>query len=76
VTTTDQLMTRREVAELFNVPAVRIREWARNERVALSELPGEDGRPRYDRAEVLALRASGFTGFATPARFRRGRKGK
>jgi hypothetical protein len=59
----DDLMTRREVAYLFGVTSATIKNWARSEKVALTEILGDDGRPRYRRAEVQALHASGFRGF-------------
>jgi hypothetical protein len=59
----EDLMTRREVAYLFGVTSATIKNWARSEKVALTEIPGGDGRPRYRRAEVEALYASGFRGF-------------
>jgi transposase len=61
--TGDELMTRREVAYKFGVTSATIKNWARSTNVALTEIPGEDGRPRYQRAEVQALWDSGFRGF-------------
>jgi transposase len=57
------LMTRREVAAKFGVVSATIKNWARSQQVALTEVPGDDGRPRYRRAEVQALYDSGFRGF-------------
>ncbi len=59
----EDVMTRREVAYLFGVTSSTVKNWARSERVALTEVPGDQGRPRYRRAEVEALHASGFRGF-------------
>jgi hypothetical protein len=59
----DDLMTRREVAYKFGVTSATIKNWARSANVALTEVPGEDGRPRYRRAEVEALYDAGFRGF-------------
>jgi transposase len=60
---TGDLMTRREVAYKFGVTSATIKNWARSSKVALTEVPGGDGRPRYRRAEVQALYDSGFRGF-------------
>ena len=60
---TDDLMTRREVAYKFGVTSATIKNWARSGKVALTEVPGGDGRPRYRRAQVQALYDSGFRGF-------------
>ena len=59
----DDLMTRREVGAVFGVTSATVKNWARSERVALTEVPCEDGRPRYRRAEVEALYEAGFRGF-------------
>ena len=61
----EDLMTRREVAYRFGVASVTIKNWARNPAVALTEVKDSDGKPRYRRAEVEALYASGFRGFIT-----------
>jgi hypothetical protein len=64
----DELLTRRQVAYKFSVTSSTIKNWARSERVALTEVPGtaeDQGRPRYRRSEVEALWASGFRGFET-----------
>jgi transposase len=60
---TDDLMTRREVAYKFGVTSATVKNWARSGKVALTEVPGGDGRPRYRCAEVQALYDSGFRGF-------------
>ena len=54
----EELMTRLEVAYLFGVTSQVIARWARSGR--LTEIHGEDGRPRYRRSEAEALRQSGF----------------
>lgn len=64
ITAGEDLMTRKQVAYKFQVTTATIKRWARSEQVALTEIPGgEQGRPRYRRAEVEALYASGFRGF-------------
>ncbi len=55
-----ELMTRREVAYMFGVTSAAVAAWARSGRLA--ELRGQDGRPRYRRAEAEALHRSGFPG--------------
>ena len=60
---TGDLMTRREVACKFGVTSATVKNWARSGKVALTEVQGGDGRPRYRRAEVDALFESGFRGF-------------
>ncbi len=55
-----ELMTRQEVAYLFGVTSAAVAAWARSGRLA--ELRGQDGRPRYRRAEAEALHRSGFPG--------------
>jgi transposase len=59
----DDLMTRREVGAMFGVTSATIKNWARSARVALTEVYDDQGKPRYRRAEVDALFASGFRGF-------------
>jgi len=59
------MMTRREVAYKFGVTSETIKNWARSDKVALTEVPGDQGRPRYRRSEVQALYDSGFRGFET-----------
>ena len=66
MTPEEDLLTRREVAYKFGVTSATIKNWARSQQVALTEVPGgEQGRPRYRRAEVQALWDSGFRGFET-----------
>jgi phage terminase Nu1 subunit (DNA packaging protein) len=70
----DDLMTRREVASLFGVVSPTVKNWARNERVALTEIRDDQDKPKYRRAEVKALYASVFRGFesrSTASRLRR-----
>ena len=55
-----ELMTRLEVAYLFETTSVVVARWARSGR--LTEIHDEDGHPRYRRSEVEALRRSGFGG--------------
>jgi hypothetical protein len=55
-----ELMTRLEVAYLLGVTSAVVARWVRAGR--LTEIHGEDGRPRYRRPEVEALRQSGFPG--------------
>lgn len=54
------LMTRREVAYKFRVTSAAVATWAR--RNLLAEVRDEQGRPRYRRADVEELYASGFRG--------------
>lgn len=60
---TDDLMTRKQVAYKFGVTSATVKNWARSGKVALTEVQGGGGRPRYRRAEVEALYDSGFRGF-------------
>ena len=59
----EDLMTRREVGTMFGVVSATVKNWARSNTVALTELKDDQGRPRYRRAEVEALFRSGFRGF-------------
>ena len=59
----DELMTRREVAYRFGVTTATVKNWARSKKVTLTEVHDDQGRPRYQRAEVDALFESGFRGF-------------
>lgn len=54
------LMTRREIAYKFRVTSAAVATWAR--RNLLAEVRDEQGRPRYRRADVEELYASGFRG--------------
>jgi hypothetical protein len=58
----EDLMTRREVAVKFGVTSQLVGGWARRKPPVLTEVRDADGRPRYRRAEVEALYASGFRG--------------
>ena len=49
----EDLMTRRQVAYLFRVTSSAVAIWARRGR--LPEVRDEAGRPRYRRADVVAL---------------------
>jgi hypothetical protein len=60
----NQWMTRQQVAYRFGVASITIKNWARSAKVALTEYKDDKGKPRYKRAEVEALRASGFVGLA------------
>jgi predicted site-specific integrase-resolvase len=51
--TADDLMTRRQVAYLFRVTSSAVAIWARRGR--LPEVRTETGKPRYRRADVVAL---------------------
>ena len=51
--TEEELMTRRQVAYLFRVTSSAVAIWARRGR--LPEVRDEAGRPRYRRADVVAL---------------------
>jgi predicted site-specific integrase-resolvase len=51
--TEEELMTRRQVAYLFRVTSSAVAIWARRGR--LPEVRTETGRPRYWRADVVAL---------------------
>jgi hypothetical protein len=53
----EELMTRREVAAMFGVTSATVAQWAR--RGLLPEIRGEDGRPRYRRADTEELHRSG-----------------
>ena len=53
----EELMTRREVAALFGVTSATVAQWAR--RGLLPEVRGEDGKPRYRRADTGELHRSG-----------------
>jgi hypothetical protein len=67
--TADAWMTRREVAYRFAVASITVKNWARSEKVALTEYKDDEGKPRYKRSEVEALRASGFVGLAQKSDF-------
>ena len=54
----EDLMTRRQVACLFRMTSAAVATWAR--RGLLPEVRDENGRPRYKRVDVEALRRSGF----------------
>ena len=56
----EDLMTRREVAYHFGVTSAAVATWARRNVLAEVRTPG--GRPRYRRADVEELYASGFRG--------------
>ena len=71
---TDDLMTRKQVAYKFGVTTATVKNWARSGKVALTEVQGGDGRPRYRRAEVDALFESGFRGFESRSAASRLRK--
>jgi Helix-turn-helix domain len=49
----EDLMTRRQVASLFQVTSAAVASWARRGR--LPEVRDEAGKPRYRRADVEAL---------------------
>ena len=49
----EDLMTRRQVAYLFRVTSSAVAIWARRGR--LPEVRTETGKPRYRRADVVAL---------------------
>jgi len=49
----EDLMTRKQVAYLFRVTSAAVATWARRGR--LPEVRTETGRPRYRRADVVAL---------------------
>jgi hypothetical protein len=53
----EELMTRREVAAMFGVTSATVAQWAR--RGLLPEIRGEDGKPRYRRADTEELHRSG-----------------
>jgi hypothetical protein len=53
----EDLMTRRQVASLFQVTSAAVAKWAQRGR--LPEVRNEAGRPRYRRADVEALFRSG-----------------
>jgi predicted site-specific integrase-resolvase len=55
----EDLMTRRQVAYLFQVTSSAVAIWARRGR--LTEVRTEAGRPRYRRADVEALMRRGLT---------------
>jgi predicted site-specific integrase-resolvase len=55
----EDLMTRRQVAYLFQVTSSAVAIWARRGR--LPEIRTEAGRPRYRRADVEALMRRGLT---------------
>jgi hypothetical protein len=56
--TSEELMTRRQVAYLFRDTSAAVAKWAR--RGLLPEVRNRDGRPRYRRADVEDLLRSGF----------------
>jgi hypothetical protein len=58
----EDLMTRREVAVKFGVTSELVGGWARRTPPVLTEVRDAEGRPRYRKAEVEALYASGFRG--------------
>ena len=53
----EDLMTRRQVASLFQMTSAAVATWARRGR--LPEVRNQAGRPRYRRADVEALFRSG-----------------
>ncbi len=55
----EDLMTRRQVAYLFQVTSSAVAIWARRGR--LTEVRNEARRPRYRRADVEALMRRGLT---------------
>jgi len=55
----EDLMTRRQVAYLFRVTSSAVAIWARRGR--LPEVRDETGKPRYRRADVVALRRRDLT---------------
>jgi len=58
ITDVAELLTRRQVARAFRVTSATVASWARRGR--LPEVHNEAGRPRYRRADVDQLHASGF----------------
>jgi predicted transcriptional regulator len=52
----EELMTRREVAAMLGVTSQAVSQWVR--RRVLPEVRGEDGEPRYRRADVEELHHS------------------
>jgi hypothetical protein len=58
----DDLMTRSEVAVKFGITSQLVGGWARRRPPVLTEVRDAEGRPRYRKAEVEALYASGFRG--------------
>jgi hypothetical protein len=58
----EDLMTRREVAVKFGITSQLVGRWARRKPPVLTEVRDAEGRPRYRKAEVEALHASGFRG--------------
>jgi hypothetical protein len=58
----EDLMTRREVAVKFGITSQLVGRWARRRRPMLTEVRDAEGRPRYRKAEVEALHATGFRG--------------
>jgi len=54
----EDLMTRRQVARIFRVTSSTVATWARRGR--LPEVRNADDRPRYRRAAVDELYASGY----------------
>jgi hypothetical protein len=58
----EDLMTRREVAYKFRVTSATVAAWARRKPPVLAEVRNQQGRPRYRRADVEDLYASGFRG--------------
>jgi hypothetical protein len=53
----EDLLTRREAAAILGVTSQAVSQWAR--RGVLPEVRGEDGTPRYRRADAEQLRRSG-----------------
>ena len=56
--TSEELMTRQQVAYLFRDTSAAVAKWAR--RGLLPEVRNGAGRPRYRRADVEELFRSGF----------------
>ena len=56
--TSEELMTRQQVAYLFRDTSATVAKWAR--RGLLPEVRNGAGRPRYRRADVEELLRSGF----------------
>jgi hypothetical protein len=51
----EELMTRREAEAMFGVTSAAVAQWARR---GLPEVRGEDGKPRYRRADAEELHRS------------------
>ncbi len=65
VTGDDDLMTRQEVAYKFAVASVTVKNWAKNPKVALTEVKDDEGKPAIALASRLTRRET--SGLSSPS---------